>query len=202
MVVIPAAALRYSVLQEPANVAVYIWGKAKVFFEACGPSSMCMLAVVQLVKPVRIKHKDARKRASRSTRGVFGCHAALVLRRLRRLCAREYQSRPVFVVTSATIANPQEHVQALLGALQTPAVQRANVFAGLLYSSTVGAISMLCRRAVSARHLAIMLVSNAQVLKHTIAAHLYTRRKECGLGCASCHTALIVPCPGACHTRH
>lgn len=48
-------------------------------------------------------------------RGVFGCHTALVLRRLRRLCEREYGSFPTFVVTSATIANPQQHVRALLG---------------------------------------------------------------------------------------
>jgi DEAD/DEAH box helicase domain-containing protein len=46
---------------------------------------------------------------------VFGCHAALVLRRLRRLCARTYASAPLFVVTSATIANPLEHAALLLG---------------------------------------------------------------------------------------
>ncbi|KAK9816796.1 hypothetical protein WJX72_005198 [[Myrmecia] bisecta] len=48
-------------------------------------------------------------------RGVFGCHTALVLRRLRRLCERQYNSLPRFVVTSATVANPQHHVQDLLG---------------------------------------------------------------------------------------
>lgn len=52
-------------------------------------------------------------------RGVFGCHTALVLRRLRRLCMREYGSSPTFVVTSATIANPSHHVQALLGERHT-----------------------------------------------------------------------------------
>jgi DEAD/DEAH box helicase domain-containing protein len=46
---------------------------------------------------------------------VFGCHAALVLRRLRRLCSRTYASAPLFVVTSATIANPLEHAALLLG---------------------------------------------------------------------------------------
>ena len=49
-------------------------------------------------------------------RGVFGCHTALVLRRLRRICARLYNVHPTFVVTSATVANPQQHVQNLLGA--------------------------------------------------------------------------------------
>lgn len=48
-------------------------------------------------------------------RGVFGCHTAFVLRRLRRLCERFYKARPTFVVTSATVANPREHVQELLG---------------------------------------------------------------------------------------
>ena len=48
-------------------------------------------------------------------RGVFGCHAALVLRRLRRICQREYRCCPQFIVASATIANPQEHIQQLLG---------------------------------------------------------------------------------------
>lgn len=48
-------------------------------------------------------------------RGVFGTHTALVLRRLRRLAARAYGSFPGFVVASATVANPREHVQALLG---------------------------------------------------------------------------------------
>src|SRR5688500_9655393 len=38
-------------------------------------------------------------------RGVFGSHVANVLRRLRRL-ARAYGSEPQFVLTSATIANP------------------------------------------------------------------------------------------------
>ena len=48
-------------------------------------------------------------------RGVFGCHAALVLRRLQRICQREYRRDPRFIVASATIANPQEHIQQLLG---------------------------------------------------------------------------------------
>ncbi len=47
-------------------------------------------------------------------RGVFGSHAALVLRRLRRLCAY-YGSDPRFVLTTATIGNPEEHARALTG---------------------------------------------------------------------------------------
>eukprot|EP00891_Asterochloris_glomerata_P009914 jgi/Astpho2/9914/e_gw1.00152.3.1_t len=48
-------------------------------------------------------------------KGVFGCHTALVLRRLRRLCHYQYHCSPTFVITSATVANPESHVQELLG---------------------------------------------------------------------------------------
>ncbi|MBI2874040.1 MAG: DEAD/DEAH box helicase [Firmicutes bacterium] len=47
-------------------------------------------------------------------RGVFGSHFANVIRRLRRV-ARFYGADPVFICTSATIANPGELVSTLLG---------------------------------------------------------------------------------------
>jgi DEAD/DEAH box helicase domain-containing protein len=47
-------------------------------------------------------------------RGVFGSHVANVLRRLRRLCAF-YSSSPQFICSSATIANPEEHAQNIVG---------------------------------------------------------------------------------------
>src|SRR3954447_17088637 len=47
-------------------------------------------------------------------RGVFGSHVANVLRRLRRL-ARIYGSDPLFLLASATISNPGELGQSLLG---------------------------------------------------------------------------------------
>ncbi len=47
-------------------------------------------------------------------RGIFGSHVANVIRRLRRIC-RHYGSEPVFVASSATIANPKEHAEKLLG---------------------------------------------------------------------------------------
>ncbi len=47
-------------------------------------------------------------------RGVFGSHVANVLRRLRRLCA-SYGSNPQFICCSATIANPEEHAEKLVG---------------------------------------------------------------------------------------
>jgi DEAD/DEAH box helicase domain-containing protein len=47
-------------------------------------------------------------------RGVFGSHVAQVLRRLRRLCAR-YGSYPVFLLASATVAEPAHSAERLTG---------------------------------------------------------------------------------------
>ncbi|MCK9495952.1 MAG: DEAD/DEAH box helicase [Dehalococcoidia bacterium] len=47
-------------------------------------------------------------------RGVFGSNVANLLRRLRRIC-RFYGSDPVFICCSATIANPGELAEALIG---------------------------------------------------------------------------------------
>ncbi len=47
-------------------------------------------------------------------RGIFGSHVANVLRRLRRVCDF-YGSQPSFICCSATIANPQDLAQQLIG---------------------------------------------------------------------------------------
>ncbi len=47
-------------------------------------------------------------------RGVMGSHMAQIFRRFRRVC-EAYGSLPTFVFSSATIANPAEHCQALTG---------------------------------------------------------------------------------------
>lgn len=47
-------------------------------------------------------------------RGVFGSHTANVLRRLLRIC-RFYGSNPIFICSSATIANPKELAEKLTG---------------------------------------------------------------------------------------
>ncbi|MGE5582992.1 MAG: DEAD/DEAH box helicase [Bacillota bacterium] len=47
-------------------------------------------------------------------RGVFGSNVANVIRRLKRICA-QYGSDPVFIGTSATIDNPLQHAESLLG---------------------------------------------------------------------------------------
>ena len=48
-------------------------------------------------------------------RGVFGSHMANVLRRLLRVCAASTARTPMFIFCSATIANPAELAQQLLG---------------------------------------------------------------------------------------
>ncbi len=47
-------------------------------------------------------------------RGVFGSHVANVIRRLRRIC-EFYGSKPRFICCSATVANPAEMAEALVG---------------------------------------------------------------------------------------
>jgi DEAD/DEAH box helicase domain-containing protein len=48
-------------------------------------------------------------------RGVFGSHVGHVLRRLRRIC-RRYGAEPVFVLASATVAEPEQAAERLVGA--------------------------------------------------------------------------------------
>ncbi len=48
-------------------------------------------------------------------RGVFGSHLANVIRRLQRIC-RHYGSAPTFICCSATIANPRDLAERLVGA--------------------------------------------------------------------------------------
>ncbi len=47
-------------------------------------------------------------------RGVFGSNVAMLLRRLLRICSY-YHANPQIILSSATIANPQEHAKRLTG---------------------------------------------------------------------------------------
>lgn len=47
-------------------------------------------------------------------RGVFGSHLAALLRRLRRVC-RRHGAEPTFVLASATVRDPAEHAERLVG---------------------------------------------------------------------------------------
>ncbi|MEO9137741.1 MAG: DEAD/DEAH box helicase [Jatrophihabitans sp.] len=58
-------------------------------------------------------------------RGLFGSHVAIILRRLRRICA-QYGSSPVFVLASATVANPAEAAARLIGTTVTAVTDDAS----------------------------------------------------------------------------
>ncbi len=60
-----------------------------------------------------------------SYRGVFGSHVALVLRRLRRVCAR-YGADPVFVLASATASHPELSATRLTGLPVVPVTDDAS----------------------------------------------------------------------------
>ena len=62
-------------------------------------------------------------------RGVFGSHVANVIRRLRRICAH-YGAHPKFVLCSATIANPKEHAETLVGLPFTPVQEDGSPYGG------------------------------------------------------------------------
>ncbi|KAJ5215191.1 uncharacterized protein N7498_001598 [Penicillium cinerascens] len=47
--------------------------------------------------------------------GLFGSHVALVMRRLRRICAAVGNRHVKFISCSATVANPEEHMKSIFG---------------------------------------------------------------------------------------
>ena len=47
--------------------------------------------------------------------GLFGSHVALIMRRLRRICAAVGNRKVKFVSCSATVANPEDHMRAIFG---------------------------------------------------------------------------------------
>ena len=82
-------------------------------------------------------------------RGIFGSHMAWVLRRLKRICAY-YGSRPQFILSSATVANPDELARDLLGAEATvisesgaPRAKRHFIFINPLDSAATAASQLI-----------------------------------------------------------
>ena len=47
--------------------------------------------------------------------GLFGAHVALIMRRLRRICAAIGNNQVKFISCSATVANPEEHMRTIFG---------------------------------------------------------------------------------------
>ena len=99
-------------------------------------------------------------------RGVFGSHVAHVLRRLRRLCAF-YGSDPRFMLASATIANPAELAENLIGA-PVELVEKNGAPQGerhiALYNPPIVDERLGIRRSplADAEHLALALVRRGQ----------------------------------------
>ncbi len=99
-----------------------------------------------------------------SYRGVFGSHVANVIRRLKRIC-RFYGSSPVFICASATIANPKEHADRLIGE-QTVLIDNNGAPAGkkhfVFYNPPVVNQQLGIRRSsvLETRKLAAMLLRN------------------------------------------
>jgi DEAD/DEAH box helicase domain-containing protein len=66
-------------------------------------------------------------------RGVFGSHVSMVLRRLRRLVAH-YGGEPRFVLASATVGNPAELAERLVGAAFEAVVEDASPAGGKVFA--------------------------------------------------------------------
>ena len=82
-------------------------------------------------------------------RGIFGSHMAWVLQRLKRICAY-YGSRPQFILSSATVANPDELARDLLGEEATvisksgaPRAKRNFIFLNPLDSAATAASQLI-----------------------------------------------------------
>jgi DEAD/DEAH box helicase domain-containing protein len=101
-------------------------------------------------------------------RGVFGSHVANVLRRLRRVCAF-YGVAPQFITCSATIGNPKDHAEALVGA-EVTAIDRSGAPRGerhvLLWNPPVINADLGIR--ASARS------QSSRIARHAIRARLKT----------------------------
>ncbi len=121
-------------------------------------------------------------------RGILGAHVACVLRRLDRICAH-YGSRPVFLAASATIANPAELLERLLGrevaVVADDGSPRGRKFFALWNPEPIGADSLARRSAAddAVRLMVAALEHDAQVLAFTRTrqqaelVHRYTREK-------------------------
>jgi DEAD/DEAH box helicase domain-containing protein len=82
-------------------------------------------------------------------RGIFGSHMAWVMRRLKRICSY-YGAKPQFILSSATVANPEELARDLLGEEATviresgaPRAKRNFIFINPLDSAATAASKLI-----------------------------------------------------------
>ncbi len=120
-----------SAVEKPPSVAVYHGDLSREEREAIRADPPNLL----LATPDILHHQQLPKHGSwarwweglrfvvvdeaHAYRGVFGTHVAHLIRRIRRT-ARKYRADPIFIAASATIGNPKEHVENLIG--RPPAV--------------------------------------------------------------------------------
>lgn len=97
-------------------------------------------------------------------RGIFGSHMANVMRRLIRIC-RFYGQYPVFICCSATVANPRDHAENLIGRSmslisESGAPTAAKTF--ILYNPPIVNRELGIRQSpmTTSRHLAGQLIEN------------------------------------------
>ncbi len=86
-------------------------------------------------------------------RGVMGSHMAWVFRRLRRIC-RHYGSDPVFIFSSATIANPRELASNLTG-LSVQLIHESGAPSGKKEILLMGGMAGAAQTAIQLMHAAI-----------------------------------------------
>ncbi len=109
-------------------------------------------------------------------RGVFGSHVANIIRRLKRI-ANFYNAYPQFIMTSATIANPQELAEALCE-MPVTLIDKDSSPHGeqhfLIYNPPITHPDLGIRRSAMAEGIALA----KDLLRHNIQSILFTRSRR------------------------
>ncbi|MCF6290418.1 MAG: DEAD/DEAH box helicase [Desulfobacterales bacterium] len=115
-------------------------------------------------------------------RGIFGSHMAWVIRRLQRIC-RHYGADPKFIMCSATVGNPLEMAENLLGRPVTVVTRSGAPRAGRHFllinplDSTAHAASLLLEQAIS-KKLRTIVYTQSRKMTELISIWTRTRLKE------------------------
>ncbi|EFJ19701.1 hypothetical protein SELMODRAFT_418902 [Selaginella moellendorffii] len=159
-------------------------------------------------------------------RGAFGCHVALIIRRLRRICAHRsfsfiaytfvgvyrhcfavYGTVPTFIVCSATVANPREHTMELTGLREVTSIAEDGSPCGeklfLLWNPPVRGIKDPGDDKPTKRFSPILEVAYlfAEMVQHGLRCITFCKtRKLCELVLAYTHGVLKETAPDLVHT--
>jgi DEAD/DEAH box helicase domain-containing protein len=109
-------------------------------------------------------------------RGVFGSHLGLVLRRLRRVCAR-YGSKPQFILASATIGNPREFAELLTGLDFTVVDQDGSPYGGkdfIFWNPPLTDPAKSARRSASAEATSLFV----ELISHDVRTLVFARTRR------------------------